>query len=208
MDAVLDLSASKTSLNNLNYNSDLALDALVIETSLSAKSQEDSVSLDFGSGVKSLTVSTQEIVAKLNELLKADLPGGIESLKAEDFTPEATADRIVQMSTGFFEIFRDQNPEMSDEEALDAFMETIKGGIQAGYDDAFNTLQGLGAFEIDGIQSGVEETKLLIESKLESFYKLKREELGLDEKTEVEDIKTPVAKELLAQGGAGLSIVV
>lgn len=146
---------------------------LVIETSLDT----DTINVNFKERLKGLTITAREIVKKLNELLADKVPNGVESLSVEDHTPEATASRIVQGVVAFLPAFAKQNPGLSEEEALDKFMETVKGGIQKGYDEAFSILEGLGAFEVDGIKSGVEETKILIDSKLNAFYEVKRSEM-------------------------------
>lgn len=139
---------------------------------------KDNIKLNFKDRSKGLSITVREIIKKLNELLKTSLPAGIESLSPQDTTPDATATRIVQGVTAFFSVYAKQNPRLSGQELLDSFMKTIKSGVQQGYDDAYKILEGLGAFEFDGVRAGVEETKVLIESKLDSFYQMKKEELS------------------------------
>lgn len=50
-------------------------------------------------------------------------------------------------------------------------MATIRKGIDEGYKQAASILGDLGAFEIDGIKSGIEETMRLVEEKLKAFEK-------------------------------------
>ncbi|MCO6430923.1 MAG: DUF5610 domain-containing protein [Deltaproteobacteria bacterium] len=160
----------------------------------------DRYSVDFGSPEKAVALSAQEIVSKLNELLAPALPQGIEGLKPEETTPEASADRIVKSVSALFPAFAAQNPELSDEEVLDKFMEEVKKGVQQGYDEAFQILEGLGAFSFEGVQSGVEQTKILIDQKLDSFYRLMRESFGLPSKDK--EVPSAEGKE---NGGAGSS---
>ncbi len=115
-------------------------------------------------------------------LFKAALEGINEALKSElgddaiqnayqsglDVSPEATADRIVSLSTAFFPQYRDQNPEMSDEEAATKFAEIIGGGIDKGFADARDILGGLSVLEGE-IASNIDSTYELVQKGLQQF---------------------------------------
>jgi hypothetical protein len=178
---------------------------LVIRASFKSTS-EDQVDVGIDDLSKALSVKADKIISKLNELLKSKLPDGIQSLKPEDTTPEATADRIVQGATAFFDVFAKQNPDLSPEELLTKFMDTIRGGIQSGYDDASKTLEDLGAFEFDGVKSGIEKTKELIEKKLQAFETQKRKDLGLDSQL-AQDVASNTSSEILKQAGGSIHVV-
>jgi hypothetical protein len=85
-----------------------------------------------------------------------------------DVSPEATADRIVSMSTGFFPQYRAQNPDMTDEQAAMSFAEIIRGGIDTGFEDAKNILDGLDVLEGD-IASNIDITYDLVQQGLQDF---------------------------------------
>lgn len=193
---------ANTSALQSEPNAEASADQLVISTIPSAT---DSIDLNFQDLYKSLSITSKQIVDKLNEYLKADLPDGVQSLKPEDVTPEATADRIVSGATAFFDVFAKQNSDLSGEELLNKFLETIKAGISKGYDDATGILQDLGAFDVEGVKDGVEKTKSLIDEKLKAYEAQKRVELGIDKAPEVVAQQTQSA--ILAQAGA-LSIKV
>ena len=185
-----------------DFNPEASADQLVIAT---IPTSSDSVDLNFQDLYKSLSITSKQIVDKLNEYLKADLPDGVQSLKPQDVTPEATADRIVSGATAFFDVFAKQNSDLSSEELLNKFLETIKSGISKGYDDASSILQGLGAFDVEGVKDGVEKTKSLIDEKLKAYEAQKRVELGIDKLPDVVAQQTQTA--ILTQAGA-LSIKV
>ncbi len=168
---------------------------------VSTGADTDEVSLSLGDTTKGISVTAQEILEKLNALLKDKLPDGIQSLKPEDTTPEATASRIVQGVTALYGAFSKQNPTLSGEELLNKFMDTVKGGVQAGYDDAVGTLEDLGAFSFEGVKSGIEETKRLIDEKLAAFEQAKRKDLGLSSSVDSTAIADLVSPELTAQAG-------
>ncbi len=128
---------------------------------------------------KSLTVLADEVIAKLEEILGKDLPEGIASLKPEDHTPEATAQRILDGTTALLGVYAHQHPELEGQELLNSFMKTIRGGIKEGYEQAMGILGDIGALGIDGVQSGIERTMQLVEEGLKEFEKRFMEESGL-----------------------------
>src|SRR5262249_29963197 len=140
-----------------------------------------------------------------------NVPNGVQSLKPEDVTPEATADRIVTGITASFDAFAAQNKGLQGEDLLSAFMEKVRSGVDSGYGDAFKTLQDLGAFQYDGVQSGIEKTRSLIDQKLADFEAQRRKDLGLPPKdgqaadqSTSESVKTNV----LEQAGGTVNTVV
>lgn len=196
--------ASVKNSQSINYSlkqAQLDSDRLVIANTLQETQAQDSVNLSDSKLVNSLGLTAQQIVEKLNELLKKSLPDGIESLKPEQVTPEATADRIVKGVTAFYSAYAKQHPELEGEDLLDSFMQTIRSGIDQGYEDAYGILEGLGAFEFDGVREGVEQTKLLIEEKLKAYEDNIRASL----KTDIpKEINSTTSQTLLEQGGVNL----
>ena len=85
-----------------------------------------------------------------------------------DFTPEATADRIVKFATNFFSTHQDQNSNMSFDEQVESFMVKIGGAIDKGFKEATEILSGLKVLEGD-IAAGVNKTYELIQSSLQKF---------------------------------------
>lgn len=86
----------------------------------------------------------------------------------DEFSPEATARSIVDFATNFYGQYKLQNPELSEEEALDSFMTIITDAIETGYNEAVQILGALDAFEGD-VQNTAEETMSLIEQYLADF---------------------------------------
>ncbi len=115
-------------------------------------------------------------------LLKAALQGINESLKALgveetveetyesgiDTSPEATAERIVSFSVGFLSSYQEQHPELNEKEAMDKFIEVIGGGIEQGFGEAREVLDGLGV--LDGtIAEDIDKTYELVQQGLQDF---------------------------------------
>ena len=86
----------------------------------------------------------------------------------EDTSPQATADRIVGFATNFYQAFREQNPELNDEDGLEQFMQEIGKGIDQGFADARDILTGLKKLE-GKVATDIDETYSLIQQGLQEF---------------------------------------
>ncbi len=94
-----------------------------------------------------------------------------DDLEELDLSPEATAERIFEISKGRFESWRDQNPEMSEEELIDSFDEAVRAAIDQGYERAVDIFSGV---EIDDavLESAVETVSILHKLLNEHFVDL------------------------------------
>ena len=123
-------------------------------------------------------------------------------------TPDATAERIVSGVTAFFDAYAKQNPDLEGEELIESFMKEVRSGVDKGYDEAFKILEDLGAFEFDGVKDGVQQTKALIESKLQAWESAKRKELGLETQDTASQVSSEASSGLLAQAANQVSVYV
>jgi len=85
-----------------------------------------------------------------------------------DVSPEATADRIVNLSTAFYPQYKEQNPDLSEEEAATQFTDLISGGIDKGFTEAREILSSLNVLEGD-IADNIDKTYDLVQEGLKSF---------------------------------------
>jgi len=86
----------------------------------------------------------------------------------EDTSPQATAERIVGFATNFYQAFRQQNPQLDDEDGLERFMQEIGKGIDQGFADARDILTGLKKLE-GKVATDIDETYSLIQQGLQDF---------------------------------------
>lgn len=92
-------------------------------------------------------------------------PNAIEQIQQngpDHYTPEATAERIVQLSTGFFQQYQDLHKDQELEEQVDSFIALITGGVDQGFGEAREILGGLGVLEEGGIAENIDKTYDLI----------------------------------------------
>nr|WP_260115144.1 DUF5610 domain-containing protein [Pseudoduganella guangdongensis] len=108
-------------------------------------------------------------ITSINEQLQADFgPDAIQNATSQDNSPEGTAGRIVSLSTAFFSAFQKQNSDLEGDQALNKFMDTIKGGIEKGFKEARDILQGLQVLNGD-IASNIDKTYALVMKGLDDF---------------------------------------
>lgn len=139
-----------------------SLDAAIISTNLSLKTGDDD---------QSLNLVLKTAIEGINTELEPTLgPGAIQAAvdSALDVSPEATAERIVSLSTSFFSAYQDANPGLDFDTALKQFTEVISGGIDQGFAEAREILDGLQVLNGD-IASNIDATYELVQDKLAAF---------------------------------------
>jgi hypothetical protein len=90
-----------------------------------------------------------------------------------DFSPQATADRIVAFSTNFFSSYQEQHPELSEQEARDTFSDLMLAGVKEGIGEAKDILKALSVLDGD-IASDIDKTMAFV---LEGFDKFRHPEV-------------------------------
>ena len=118
-------------------------------------------------------------IEKLNEHLASALgENAIQNamVSGSDFTPEATAERIISQSIEFYNAFKEQHQGENSANVLNEFMQIIGTGIEQGFKEATNILSGLKA--LNGKVAGtIGETYDLVQNGLQAFHKKTGEDL-------------------------------
>lgn len=136
------------------------LNASIVQASLS-------VSLNSSNEPMSLVLKTA--LTGINEQLKGDYgDNAIQNATSQDNTPEGTASRIVSLSTGFYEAFKRQHPGEDEGEVLNKFVETLQKGVDRGFREARQVLDGLQVLK-GGIASNIDKTYDLVKQGYADF---------------------------------------
>lgn len=100
-----------------------------------------------------------------------------------DFSPEATAERIVSFATSFFPLYQQnhQGEDASLEQQLDDFISLVGGGVDKGFGEAKDILTGLDVFKGE-VEENANKTYDLI---YEGFDKFKQNILEADKEAQV-----------------------
>lgn len=137
---------------------------------LNAQIVTASLNVSIKSGDDSLALLYRSAIDSINERLEAELgPNAIQNAAAnQDNTPEATAGRILDFATAFFDAYAAQRPNDDPEQVAKDFVELIRGGFEKGFGEARDILQGLGVFNGE-VESGVMKTYELVHKGLDDF---------------------------------------
>jgi hypothetical protein len=193
---------SSTNTTNNYYAHNLQINTTILQSM--SPGGTDKVSVGYGNSGKAVGLTARQIVDKINELIAPAAQKYGWKTAPEVPSPEEAAERIVTHVAGLYQVYKDQHPELDDEEMLERFMAAVRKGVETGYGDAVKILDGFGAFGFDGVQDRVTLTKSLIDDKINAFETQKREDLGLTNATSAETTSA-VSSTLLGQSGAVLA---
>ncbi|HEX6733665.1 MAG TPA: DUF5610 domain-containing protein [Azonexus sp.] len=130
---------------------------------------EASAEVSLNAGNQSQALLFRSAIERINELLEPTLgPDALQAKLSEDNSPEATAQRILTLSTGFFDAYAAQRPNDDPDQVAKDFIELIRGGFEQGFNEAKEILQGLQVFSGD-IESGVMKTYELVNKGYDDF---------------------------------------
>ncbi|MBS1189199.1 MAG: hypothetical protein H6R10_991 [Rhodocyclaceae bacterium] len=128
-----------------------------------------SAEVSIQAGDQSQALLFRSAIDRINELLAPELGlDAIQGKMSEDNSPEATAGRIVSLSTGFFDTYAAQHPGEDPGKLAKDFVDLIRGGFEKGFNEAKDILQGLKVFNGD-IESGVMKTYELVTKGYDDF---------------------------------------
>jgi len=143
----------------------------IVKKQMNAQILASAVKVSVSAGDQPLSLVLKTALEGINEALKETMGDnaiqkGYDS--GIDVTPEATAGRIVSLSTAFFGKYQEMHPDMSQDEALTSFTDIISGGIDKGFSEARDILDGLGVLKGD-IATNIDKTYALVQDGLKSF---------------------------------------
>tara|TARA_R100001143_G_scaffold2717_5_gene5706 strand:- start:53218 stop:53766 length:549 start_codon:yes stop_codon:yes gene_type:complete len=130
-----------------------------------------SFNISEGNGDGAMSLLFKTALEGINDVLRPELGDNAIQKAYEsglDVSPEATSDRIVQMSTAFFDAYYSTRQDMPLDEALESFVKVIGGGIDQGFKEARDILGGLKVLEGD-IASNIDKTYDLVQQGLQAF---------------------------------------
>lgn len=130
-----------------------------------------SMEVSLSSGNQALGLLYKSAIESLNKVLGPEFgDNAIQNAydSGLDVSPEATAGRIVSLSTAFFGQYRESNPHKDLETAIRDFTQLISGGVEKGFAEARHILDGLGVLQGD-IAANIDRTFELVQSGLQAF---------------------------------------
>lgn len=138
-------------------------------SALNVQILQSSMEVSIQAGEKSQALVFRAAIDRINELLAPDMgPDAIQGAMGQDNSAEATAGRILSLTTGFFDAYAAQRPNDDADQVAKDFVELIRGGFETGFNEATNILKGLDVFKGD-VESGVMKTSELVHKGLDDF---------------------------------------
>ncbi|MDR2186674.1 MAG: DUF5610 domain-containing protein [Azonexus sp.] len=130
-----------------------------------------SAEVSLKAGKQSMTLLYRSAIDRINDALAPQFgPNAIQSAidSGVDTSAEATANRILQFSTAFFDRYAAQNPGKDPEQLATDFIALIRGGFEKGFNEAKSILSGLGVLN-GGIADGIQQTWDLVQKGYDDF---------------------------------------
>lgn len=143
---------------------------------------KSSMEVSIKAGEKSQAMVFRAAIDRINELLAPEMgPDAIQGAMGQDNSAEATAGRILSLSTGFFGAYAARRQHDDPDQVAKDFVALIRGGFEKGFNEATDILKGLDVFKGE-IESGVMKTFDLVQKGLDDFLagKLKPTETAPD----------------------------
>ena len=175
------ISISATNLKNIgdgNTNVDKAKTpttaagiSSAVRKSVNMQILQASANASIKAGDQPMALLYRSAIDRINEVLLPELgPNAIQNVAASgiDTSPEATADRIVSLSTGFFAGYAAQHPGKDPDKLATDFIALIRGGFEKGFNEAKGILNGLGVLKGD-IADGIQRTYDLVQKGYDDF---------------------------------------
>ncbi|PCI66461.1 MAG: hypothetical protein COB26_11230 [Piscirickettsiaceae bacterium] len=151
--------------------SELAQYKNLAKKQLNSSILESTINLSTGDSPQALVLKAA--LEGINEALSASL--GADAIQHAyaaglDVSPEATANRIVSLSTAFFPQYQAAHNEFDDnvDAARAAFIDVIRGGVETGFAEAKDILDALDVLNGE-IASNIDKTYELVQEQLDAF---------------------------------------
>ena len=148
---------------------------------LNAQILQASLQVSLQAGNNSMALLYRSAIDSINEYLAPELgPDAIGQAMGQDNSPEATAGRILSMSTAFFDAYAAQHKSEAPEDVARNFVALIRGGFEQGFNEASDILNGLGVLgEGSPIAEGINKTFELVQKGYDDFLAAKLAELSM-----------------------------
>ncbi|MDA7745745.1 DUF5610 domain-containing protein [Psychromonas sp.] len=145
------------------------LNAAILQSAIEHSNQSSSIK------EQPLALVLKTALQGINDALKEIEPTQSlqQSYESEvDFSPEATAERIVTFSTNFFTSYQEQHPELGEQEARETFSDLMLEGVKKGVGEAKDILKALSVLE-GSVETDIDKT---MEYVLQGFEKFRNPE--------------------------------
>jgi len=161
------------------------LDAALVDTVVISGAKKDSNQQvggnQGGQSVDQVNLSTTFSIEEVNRLMESEIGKKVADMFKEaaidpssiadtDWSPEATAERIFQGTTGMFEIWREQHKDQSEAELIDSFEEVLRKSVDKGAEEAIGLIKARLFDNEDSVVGTAMDTMSLVHKKFDDFF--------------------------------------
>lgn len=131
---------------------------------------QTTMNVAINAGNEPLALLLKSAINGINEQLQPTLgKDAIENAAAsQDNSPQATAERILRLSTAFYDAYREQNKLEDNAASREQFIGVVRGGFEKGFKEAQDVLEGLKVLGGD-VASGIDKTFALVMQGYDDF---------------------------------------
>lgn len=142
-----------------------------------------SLQVSIQAGNDSLALLYRTAVDEINNVLAPELgPNAIQNAMSQDNSAQATAGRIVGLSTAMFNAYAARYPDKDMEVVAQDFVNVVRGGFEQGYKEAEDILNSLGVLSAGSpVAEGIGQTFALVQKGYDDWLASKLASLRSDE---------------------------
>lgn len=142
-----------------------------------------SLQVSIQAGNDSLALLYRTAVDEINNVLDPELgPNAIQNAMSQDNSAQATAGRIVGLSTAMFNAYAARYPDKDMEVVAQDFVNVVRGGFEQGYKEAEDILNSLGVLSAGSpVAEGISQTFALVQKGYDDWLASKLASLRSDE---------------------------
>jgi uncharacterized phage infection (PIP) family protein YhgE len=131
---------------------------------------QTTMNVSLNAGNAPLALLLKSAINGINEELQPTLgKDAIQNAAAsQDNSPEATAERILSLSTGFYDAYREQHKLEDNAASREQFIGVIRGGFEKGFKEAQQVLEGLKVLGGE-VSKGIDKTFALVMKGYDDF---------------------------------------
>lgn len=141
-----------------------------------------SLQVSIQAGNDSLALLYRTAVDEINNILAPELgPNAIQNAMSQDNSAQATAGRIVGLSTAMFNAYAARYPDKDMEVVAQDFVNVVRGGFEQGYKEAEDILNSLGVLSAGSpVAEGISQTFALVQKGYDDWLASKLASLRSD----------------------------
>ena len=142
-----------------------------------------SLQVSIQAGNDSLALLYRTAVDEINNVLAPELgPNAIQNAMSQDNSAQATAGRIVGLSTAMFNAYAARYPDKDMEVVAQDFVNVVRCGFEQGYTEAEDILNSLGGLSAGSpVAEGISQTFALVQKGYDDWLASKLASLRSDE---------------------------